>query len=100
MVEPFIDFRLAGCGTWAQQMVMKTQSISFSICLAISAAALAITACTPSPLYVSKRQPGTGGEVPRDGRGEPIWSAIPPRPVAPAADPAAPASPAAALPKR
>lgn len=35
-------------------------------------------ACAPSPLYVSDNRAGTGGEIPRDGRGEPIWSAIRP----------------------
>lgn len=34
--------------------------------------------CAPSPLYVSDNGVGTGGEIPRDGRGEPIWSAIRP----------------------
>jgi hypothetical protein len=38
--------------------------------------------CAPSPLYFSNsnKRPGTGGEIPRDGRGEPIWSAISPPP--------------------
>lgn len=57
-------------------------------------AILSLGACSPSPLYVDRAQLGTNGEVPRDGRGEPIWSAIgpppagstapsPPQPVAP-----------------
>lgn len=37
---------------------------------------LGLAACAPSPLYVGKPRIGTGGEVPRDGRGEPIWSAM------------------------
>lgn len=43
-------------------------------------AALFVAACAPSPLYVGKRAVGTGGEIPRDGNGNPIWSAIPPQP--------------------
>jgi hypothetical protein len=39
-----------------------------------------LEACAPSPLYVDRAQIGTYGEVPRDTRGEPIWSAIPPAP--------------------
>ncbi len=39
--------------------------------------ALSVAACAPSPLYVGERPVrGTSGEVPRDGQGEPIWSAI------------------------
>ena len=38
---------------------------------------LALAACAPSPLYVSSSGAiGTVGEIPRDGRGEPLWSAI------------------------
>ena len=38
---------------------------------------LFLAACAPSPLYVGERPlRGTAGEVPRDGQGEPIWSAI------------------------
>jgi len=54
----------------------------------LSAAALlaiCVSGCAPSPLYISNRV-GTGGEIPRDGRGEPLWSAIR------AAPPAAPAA--------
>ncbi|MEY2883836.1 MAG: hypothetical protein RL490_1560 [Pseudomonadota bacterium] len=50
---------------------------------------LAAAGCAPSPLYVSHGQPGTVGEIPRDGRGEPIWTAIRPTPAG---------SPAPALP--
>jgi hypothetical protein len=54
-------------------------------------ASAALAGCSPSPLYVDRAQIGTFGEVPRDGRGEPIWSAIPPAPplaaVAPGAAP-------------
>ncbi|KAB7648482.1 hypothetical protein [Polymorphobacter fuscus] len=48
---------------------------------------LGLTACSPSPLYVDRAQVGTYGEVPRDGRGEPVWSAIQPVPVVPASEP-------------
>jgi hypothetical protein len=41
---------------------------------------LAMSACAPSPLYVPSHRIGTGGEIPRDGRGEPIWTAIAPPP--------------------
>lgn len=41
---------------------------------------LTLGACSPSPLYVDRAQVGTHGEVPRDSRGEPIWSAIGPAP--------------------
>ncbi|QMW21949.1 hypothetical protein [Sandaracinobacteroides saxicola] len=49
---------------------------------------LPLVACAPSPLYVGQRAagPGTGGEVPRDGRGEPIWAAIKPPPATSPAD--------------
>lgn len=41
----------------------------------------ALSACSPSPLYVDRAQIGSYGEVPRDGRGEPVWNAIaPPQP--------------------
>ena len=56
---------------------------------------LLLAGCAPSPLYFSNsnHRPGTGGEIPRDGRGEPIWAAI--KPVAPyAAAPAPVAAPA------
>jgi hypothetical protein len=43
-------------------------------------AILTLGACSPSPLYVDRAQIGTNGEVPRDARGEPIWSAIAPAP--------------------
>ena len=49
-------------------------------------AVLALAACAPSPLYVQRAKRGTVGEIPRDGRGEPIWDAIrtvpPPPPAA------------------
>ncbi|MFA7440309.1 MAG: hypothetical protein WCZ66_04990 [Sphingomonadaceae bacterium] len=38
--------------------------------------------CAPAPLYTGKRvgPAVTGGEIPRDARGEPVWSQIePPR---------------------
>jgi hypothetical protein len=41
---------------------------------------LLVTACAPSPLYVPPPRLGTVGEIPRDGRGEPIWTAIKPPP--------------------
>ncbi len=39
---------------------------------------VALAGCKASPLYFSNsnKRPGTGGEIPRDGRGEPIWTAI------------------------
>lgn len=40
-----------------------------------------LAACNASPLYVGQRAVGTGGEVPRDGNGNPIFSAIRPVPV-------------------
>lgn len=56
---------------------------------------MVLAGCTPSPLYFSSsKRPGTGGEIPRDGRGEPIWSAI--RPVAPDAAAPPPTAPVAA----
>ena len=45
-----------------------------------------LAACAPSPLYVAPR-PGTVGEVPRDGRGEPVWSAMRQPPPAPPVTP-------------
>jgi hypothetical protein len=54
---------------------------------------LALGACSPSPLYVDRARVGTGGEVPRDNRGEPIWSAIGPPPGSPAPSPTQPVSP-------
>lgn len=41
---------------------------------------LSVGACAPSPLYVDRAHVGTYGEVPRDGRGEPIWADIRPAP--------------------
>ena len=41
---------------------------------------LLLSACAPSPLYVRSGRIGTAGEIPRDGRGEPVWSAIRPAP--------------------
>ena len=60
--------------------------------LSILCGALGLGACAPSPLYVDRIQVGTYGEVPRDGRGEPIWSAIRPAPVVEAPLPAPAAS--------
>lgn len=44
-----------------------------------------LAACSPSPLYTPRVVPGavTSGEVPRDARGEPVWSAIRPAPAVP-----------------
>jgi hypothetical protein len=61
----------------------------------VLALALGVSACAPSPLYVRSSRAGTVGEIPRDGRGEPIWSAIRP---APAAIPPAPQPPAGGIP--
>ena len=42
-----------------------------------------LPACSPSPLYVDRAEIGAYGDVPRDGRGEPVWGSIaPPPPVA------------------
>lgn len=38
--------------------------------------AVALAGCVPSLLYVRNGPVGTHGEIPRDGRGEPLWSAI------------------------
>jgi len=42
------------------------------------ACVVVLAGCQASPLYFSNsdKRPGTGGEIPRDGRGEPIWTAI------------------------
>jgi hypothetical protein len=53
---------------------------------------LGLAACAPSPLYVDRPRIGTVGEIPRDGRGEPIWAAIR-QPLPPAAAPVLAASP-------
>lgn len=53
---------------------------------------LGLSACAPSPTYVARSRVGTVGEIPRNDRGEPIWSAIrqpapsDPSPVMPPAD--------------
>jgi hypothetical protein len=47
------------------------------------AVSLLAAACAPAPLYSSsglKRGAATWGEIPRDARGEPLWSAIRPAP--------------------
>jgi hypothetical protein len=66
--------------------------------LTIAGVCVALAGCSPSPLYVDRVQAGTFGEVPRDGRGEPIWSAIPPAPPTAATDPSAP-PPTSAVPQ-
>lgn len=51
--------------------------------LAATLGVLLLGACAPAPLYTSSRLPKgavTGGEIPRDARGEPVWSAIRPMP--------------------
>lgn len=43
--------------------------------------ALLLEACAPAPLYTGNSRvkgAATQGEVPRDARGEPVWSAIRP----------------------
>lgn len=45
------------------------------ILLTGAALTFGLSACRPSLLYV-KPGVGTVGEIPRDGRGEPLWSAI------------------------
>jgi hypothetical protein len=42
--------------------------------------AFGLAGCAASPLYKSNQLAVTPGEVPRDGRGEPVWSMIPPIP--------------------
>jgi hypothetical protein len=64
------------------------------ITASLLALALGISACAPSPLYVRSNRSGTVGEIPRDGRGEPIWSAIRP---APAVIPPAPQPPSGSI---
>jgi hypothetical protein len=64
---------------------------------------VALAGCKASPLYFSNsnKRPGTGGEIPRDGRGEPIWAAIrttAPAPMQPPQPQSALAQPAAAAP--
>jgi hypothetical protein len=42
-----------------------------------------VAACAPAPLYTSSglhKGAATWGEVPRDARGEPVWTAIRPAP--------------------
>jgi hypothetical protein len=51
--------------------------------LSVLTVPLLAAACAPAPLYTSsglKRGAATLGEVPRDARGEPVWSAIRPAP--------------------
>lgn len=60
--------------------------------LSVLTVPLLVVACAPAPLYTSsglKRGAATWGEVPRDARGEPVWSAIRPAPgqTAPGATP-------------
>ena len=61
--------------------------------LSIPAIGLALAACSPSPLYVDRVQTGTYGEVPRDGRGEPVWAAIRPAPPVLPMEPLLPTAP-------
>lgn len=71
------------------------------LCAALVAAGL-LQACAPAPLYTgSTRVKGaaTQGEIPRDARGEPVWSAIRP-PASVEVEPAQPAAPRPALPER
>ena len=56
-------------------------------------AGLLLAACSPSPLYVGHRVVGTPGEIPRDGRGEPIWDKIGPVRGPGTVDPTLPAPP-------
>ena len=52
------------------------------LAVTILGAAVALPACSPSPLYVDRAEIGAYGEVPRDGRGEPLWGSIAPPPAA------------------
>ena len=72
-------------------MTARTKSITISL-LALT---LGLAACAPSPLYVRTDRLGTFGEIPRDGRGEPLWQAIP---TTPGVTPSAPREPAAGIP--
>jgi hypothetical protein len=67
---------------------------NMKILITVALLGTSIAGCAPSPLYVSSRI-GTGGEIPRDGRGDPLWSAIRPAPpqAAPVQMPAAPGIP-------
>ena len=51
--------------------------------LSILGLATALPACSPSPLYVDRAEIGAYGDVPRDGRGEPVWGSIAPPPASP-----------------
>lgn len=49
----------------------------------VGTALIAAAGCAPAPLYTSTgkhKGAATLGEVPRDARGEPVWSAIRPSP--------------------
>jgi hypothetical protein len=37
---------------------------------------LGLAACAPSPLYTGGNSYSNAAEIPRDARGEPLWSAI------------------------
>ena len=64
-----------------------------SLFVVVPLAPLVLAACAPSPLYVGNAHAAVSrDEVPRDGRGEPILSAIRPVPVR-----AAPPSPVVPL---
>ncbi len=39
-------------------------------------APLGLAACAPSPLYTGGNSYSSAAEIPRDARGEPLWSAI------------------------
>jgi hypothetical protein len=73
-----------------QILIPKMRSLLFPVILF---AGLGLAAChtPPSPMH------NIGGEIPRDGRGNPIFSGIRPAPVYPAATVPLPTS-AAALP--
>ena len=53
-------------------MMARSKLLPVSILLLAGA----LPACSPSPLYVDRAGIGAYGEVPRDGRGEPVWGSI------------------------
>ncbi|MBS3960298.1 MAG: hypothetical protein KGZ61_00455 [Sandarakinorhabdus sp.] len=60
-------------------------SNAFATCfrLMLATSPVALAACAPAPLYTSSsphKGAVTGGEIPRDARGEPVWGAIRPAP--------------------
>lgn len=59
---------------------MQSRSVAATLLVLVAAA------CAPSPYYTGG-DGSTGGEAPRDARGEPLWAAIKPPPPPPAPPP-------------